>query len=130
MIARAGVSRSLYWVEYEYNMSRKANKRYGPRGPTRMGGPTVRHPFVLPKFRRKPAPQGTANTPLQAIPEVFGTDLRAMGPLHVCSCGSQVFNAMVSFEDYELSWYFLNGSCVSCGNLVQLPCPVDNPNNI
>ena len=59
------------------------------------------------------------------LPEVTGSDLRNLGPVHICPCGSQVFNAMVSFDDYELVWYFLDGSCVSCGNLVKLPCPPD-----
>lgn len=80
---------------------------------------------LLSKNRRKPMAQDTLNKPSEALPEVFGADLRELGPLHVCPCGSQVFNAMVSFEDYELSWYFLDGSCVSCGNLVTLPCPPD-----
>jgi hypothetical protein len=60
-----------------------------------------------------------------ALPEPFGTDLRAFGPVHVCPCGSQVFNVMASFEDYELVWYFLDATCVNCGNLVTVPCPVD-----
>jgi hypothetical protein len=59
------------------------------------------------------------------LPDAFGTDLRAFGPIHVCPCGSQVFNVMAAFEDYELSWYFLDGTCVSCGNLVTVPCPID-----
>lgn len=80
---------------------------------------------LLSKNRRKPVAQTAPIEPSEALPDLFGTDLRELGPLHVCSCGSQVFNAMVSFEDYELSWYFLDGSCVSCGNLVTLPCPPD-----
>jgi hypothetical protein len=32
---------------------------------------------------------------------------------------------MASFEDYELVWYFLDATCVNCGNLVIAPCPVD-----
>jgi hypothetical protein len=59
------------------------------------------------------------------LPKPFGTDLRALGPVHVCPCGSQVFNVMASFEDYELVWYFLDATCVNCGNLVTVPCPVD-----
>jgi hypothetical protein len=66
----------------------------------------------LPKFRPK-------------LPDKFGTDLRGVGPIHVCPCGSQVFNVMASFEDYELVWYFLDATCVNCGNLVVVPCPVD-----
>jgi predicted molibdopterin-dependent oxidoreductase YjgC len=34
---------------------------------------------------------------------------------------------MAAFDEYELSWYFLDGTCVSCGNLVTVPCPVDAP---
>jgi rRNA maturation protein Nop10 len=32
---------------------------------------------------------------------------------------------MVSFEDYELAWWFLDGTCVNCGNIVTVPCPAD-----
>lgn len=63
----------------------------------------------------------------QSIPGPFGTDLRSLGPIHICPCGCEVFNVMASFEDYELVWYFLDATCVSCGNLVQVPCPVDKP---
>ncbi len=59
------------------------------------------------------------------LPKPFGADLRALGPLHVCTCGSQVFSVMAAFEDYELVWYFLDATCVNCGNLVVVPCPVD-----
>jgi hypothetical protein len=76
------------------------------------------HPFVMPTFLRRKAPS-------DALPEPYGTDLRALGPIHVCPCGSQVFNVMASFEDYELSWYFLDATCTNCGNLVVVPCPVD-----
>jgi len=76
------------------------------------------HPFVMPKFKRLFRRTDT-------LPEAFGSDLRAFGPLHVCPCGSQVFNVMAAFEDYELSWYFLDATCVSCGNLVVVPCPID-----
>jgi hypothetical protein len=76
------------------------------------------HPFVMPKFLRRKAP-------LDDLPEPFGTDLRAFGPVHVCPCGSQVFSVMAAFNDYELVWYFLDATCVNCGNLVRVPCPVD-----
>ena len=59
------------------------------------------------------------------LPPLFGSDLRELGPVHVCPCGSQVFSIMASFEDHELVWYFLDGTCVSCGNLVTIPCPAD-----
>ena len=76
---------------------------------------TVRLPFRLPTLRKKK----------QDLPPKFGSDLRQLGPIHVCPCGSQVFSIMASFEDYELSWYFLDGTCVNCDNLVTVPCPVD-----
>ena len=76
------------------------------------------HPFVMPRFLRRKAPY-------DGLPDPFGADLRQLGPLHVCSCGCQVFNVLASFEDYELVWYFLDATCVSCGNLVIVPCPVD-----
>jgi hypothetical protein len=69
---------------------------------------------TLPRFKNK-------------IPDVFGSDLRSMGPIHVCSCGSEVFNIMASFEDYEIVWWFLDGNCANCGNLVTIPCPADKP---
>jgi hypothetical protein len=65
--------------------------------------------------------------PYDGIAEPFGSDLRGLGPIHVCPCGSQVFNIAVAFEDNELVWYFLDGTCVSCGNIVTVPCPADEP---
>ena len=59
------------------------------------------------------------------LPKPFGADLRGLGPVHVCTCGSQVFNVMCTFEEYEIVWYFLDATCVNCGNLVVVPCPVD-----
>lgn len=70
---------------------------------------------TLPSFRRRK----------DTLPEPSGADLRSLGPIHVCTCGSQVFNVMVSFEDYEIVWYFLDATCVNCGNLVVVPCLVD-----
>lgn len=63
----------------------------------------------------------------QSLPEPFGSDLRDLGPIHICPCGCEVFNVMVCFEDYEVVWWFLDATCVSCGNLVRVPCPVDRP---
>lgn len=76
------------------------------------------NPFVMSKFT-------PINLPQDSLPEPYGTDLRALGPVHVCPCGSQVFNVMASFEDYELVWYFLDATCFNCGNLVRVPCSVD-----
>ena len=81
------------------------------------------HPFVMPKFKWRKAPQ-------DGLPEPYGTDLRDMGPTHICPCGSQVFNVAASFDEYELTWYFLDASCFSCGNLLRVPCPVDDPDRL
>lgn len=78
---------------------------------------------LLSKILPKHQPQDT-------LPELFGADLRALGPTHVCSCGCDVFNVMARFQDYELVWYFLDATCVNCGNIVVVPCPVDDPNKI
>lgn len=80
---------------------------------------------VTLSFRLPTLPRMRHRNPLRGLPQVTGADLRDLGPIHVCPCGSQVFNAMVSFDDYELVWYFLDGTCVNCGNLVKLPCPPD-----
>jgi hypothetical protein len=82
---------------------------------------SVRLP-TLPRMKHR--------NPLRGLPEEFGSDLRDIGPVHVCPCGSQVFNIMASFDDYELVWYFLDATCFSCGNLVRVPCPVDDPNRL
>ena len=78
-------------------------------------------PFRLPTlsfFKRK-------QEFYDGLPEPFGADLRDLGPIHVCPCGSQVFNVMASFDDHELVFYFLDATCVNCGNLVVVPCPAD-----
>ena len=76
--------------------------------------------LTLPRMQRR-------RKPYDGIPEPFGADLRGLGPIHVCPCGSQVFNVAASFEDNELVWYFLDGTCYSCGNIVTVPCPADEP---
>jgi len=71
--------------------------------------------FRLPTLRKK----------TEELPPKFGSDLRSLGPIHACPCGSIVFNVMASFDNYEMVWYFLDATCVNCGNLVLVPCPVD-----
>ena len=78
-------------------------------------------PLRLPTLRKFRA----WRKPQSGLPEPFGADLRGVGPIHVCTCGSQVFNIMASFDDYELVWYFLDGTCANCGSLVTVPCPID-----
>jgi hypothetical protein len=57
------------------------------------------------------------------LPALFGADLRALGPVHVCTCGCTMFNIMAAFEDYDIAWWHLDGTCANCGNLVTIPCP-------
>jgi len=63
----------------------------------------------------------------QMIPDKFAADLRAIGPTHMCSCGCNVFKTLVSFDDYELAWWYLEGECLNCDAKVILPCPADRP---
>jgi hypothetical protein len=53
-------------------------------------------------------------------------DLRSLGPVHVCMCGSQVFKVGVMFEDKDISLWFTDAECFACGALVKVPTPVDN----
>jgi len=72
---------------------------------------------TLPRMRHR--------NPLRELPQVTGAELRNLGPIHVRPRGSKNSNDRVSLDDYELVWYFLDGTCVNCGNLVKLPCPPD-----
>jgi hypothetical protein len=51
-------------------------------------------------------------------------DLRGT-PTHICPCGSQVWMLKVAFVDYEISNYFLDMECFSCGSLATAPTPID-----
>lgn len=55
-------------------------------------------------------------------------DLRGT-PTHVCPCGSQVWFLKTVFEEFEISNYFLDMECVSCGSLATAPTPIDRDNN-
>jgi len=52
-------------------------------------------------------------------------DLRGLGPIHECLCGSELFNVMCQFEDGEISMYLLEAACVICGSSVTVPTPID-----
>lgn len=43
----------------------------------------------------------------------------------VCVCGSNMWWAVVSFEDGELSSYFLDIQCFECGTRAKAPTPID-----
>ena len=53
-------------------------------------------------------------------------DLRGMGPIHVCVCGSTLFKVGCMFEDNDISLWFVDAECAECNALVKVPTPVDN----
>jgi hypothetical protein len=53
-------------------------------------------------------------------------DLRGYPIGDTCVCGSELFTAVIAFEQGEICFYFLDGECVDCGSLVTLPTPIDN----
>lgn len=49
--------------------------------------------------------------------------------LHECPvCESNIWNIKASFEDYEISMYFMDMECASCGTYAKAPTPLDRPN--
>jgi hypothetical protein len=47
---------------------------------------------------------------------------------HTCPvCESNVWNIKAMFEEYELSMYFLDMECASCGTYAKAPTPLDKP---
>jgi hypothetical protein len=55
-------------------------------------------------------------------------DLRGEPIGDVCVCGSEIFIALVAFQNKEISFYFLDGECASCGSMVTLPYPENTEN--
>jgi hypothetical protein len=53
-------------------------------------------------------------------------DLRGE-PVHICVCGSRLWNIQAMFEDYEISMYFTEMQCANCGSLATAPTLVDAP---
>ena len=47
-------------------------------------------------------------------------------PLHVCICGSTLWNVKAMFENGEISLYMLDMECVLCGSLATAPTAIDN----
>lgn len=45
--------------------------------------------------------------------------------MHTCVCGSDMWKVIVTFEDYEISTYFLDMECFSCGTRAKAPTPID-----
>jgi hypothetical protein len=56
-------------------------------------------------------------------------DLRGT-PTHVCVCGCNVWHLKVMFEESQISQYFLDMECASCGSLATAPTPVDDRNEL
>ena len=49
-------------------------------------------------------------------------------PTHKClNCGCTVFVIHAVFEDYDITGWYLEGSCSCCGSPLTVPCPVDHP---
>jgi hypothetical protein len=53
-------------------------------------------------------------------------DLRGE-PIHVCICGSMLWNIQAMFEDYEVSLYFTEMECALCGAKATAPTLPDKP---
>jgi hypothetical protein len=60
-------------------------------------------------------------------PEPTALDLRGT-PTHTCVCGSNIWYVKTVFENYEISTYFLDMLCASCGNIATAPTLVDREN--
>ena len=61
--------------------------------------------------------------------EELHVDLRG-DPIHICICGSMVWNIQAMFDNYEISMYFTEMECSLCGTLATAPTPIDNPGYI
>lgn len=60
------------------------------------------------------------------VDEYSKVDLRSLGPIHVCSCGSRLFKVGCMFEDSDISMWFVDAECALCGALVKVPTPDDD----
>lgn len=54
-------------------------------------------------------------------PLISGPDYTFAGPVEQCLCGSDLFHALVAFDEKAISYYVLEGICHSCGATVALP---------
>lgn len=61
-------------------------------------------------------------------PDYSGSMEYAEQVLHECPvCESNIWNVKAQFEDYEISMYFLDMECSSCGTFAKAPTPLDRP---
>ena len=58
--------------------------------------------------------------------ERIKVDLRSLGPVHACVCGSRLFKVGCMFEDNDISMWFIDAECADCEALVKVPCPADD----
>lgn len=42
---------------------------------------------------------------------------------HACICGNTTFWILATFQEGELSGYFLDGFCFECGSWLKMPTP-------
>ena len=47
---------------------------------------------------------------------------------HECPCGSDMWQIVATFDDYEIASYMLDMQCFYCGTRAKAPTPLDNPN--
>lgn len=60
---------------------------------------------------------------------VPGIDTRGI-PSHEClNCGSNVFNIRAGFEDWDIAFWFTEGTCAQCKAPVTVPTPCDDPDH-
>ena len=55
-----------------------------------------------------------------------GADLRDLGPIRVCPCGSEWWNVKCKFdEDFEIGMYFTDARCTVCDSIATVVTPID-----
>lgn len=47
--------------------------------------------------------------------------------VHVCPCGSNLWQVVVSFDNYEIATYSTDMQCLECGTRAKAPTPIDHP---
>jgi hypothetical protein len=61
------------------------------------------------------------------FPEEGAADLRGVGPVRECICGTNLWRILGAFdEEGTLSFYFLDIVCSSCGAVAKAPTPIDD----
>jgi hypothetical protein len=56
-----------------------------------------------------------------------GPDYTWAGPQHTCLCGNDTLAVAARFSDNEISFYFLDGRCLTCGSYLIVPTEGDDP---